>query len=93
MKRKSLYALTGLVLLSMASCSDDYTDWANPQSSAQEPAITIPGFSSSYVGDASYVVDLSASESDSVKLFSLAVPALPEGYSVENVRAELLDGN
>lgn len=93
MKRKSLYALTGLVLLSMASCSDDYTDWASPQSSPQESAITIPGFSSSYVGDASYVVDLSANESDSVKLFSLAVPALPEGYAVENVRAELLDDN
>ena len=44
MKKFSLYITIALASLFFGSCSDDYTDWANPQSYAQEDAINLPGF-------------------------------------------------
>ena len=51
MKNISIYSLIGLTGLCMFSCTDDYTDWANPQTNEQETAITIPEFSASKVDD------------------------------------------
>ncbi|MDT3387855.1 MAG: DUF5115 domain-containing protein [Bacteroidota bacterium] len=59
----------GLVLL-MASCSDNYTDWANPQSNAQEDAKTV----NLTVNPAS-AIDFATLTADSVQLFVPTVKA------------------
>lgn len=83
MKNISIYSLIGLTGLCMFSCTDDYTDWANPQTNEQETAITIPEFSASKVDD----INLS-NPGSSIKLFTLSNATLPEGYTLGNVRVE-----
>ena len=39
MLKKFLYGLTLIAV--MASCSDDYTDWASPQTNPEEKAKTV----------------------------------------------------
>lgn len=85
MKKKSLYLTIALAGLFMGSCSDDYTDWANPQTNPQEDAITIPGFSAT----AAQAIDLAQVTTDSVVTYSLSEAALPAGFSLENARMEL----
>lgn len=85
MKKTSLYLTIALAGLFMGSCSDDYTDWANPQTNPQEDAITIPGFSAA----AAQAIDLAQVTTDSVAAYSLGVDALPAGFSLENARMEL----
>lgn len=84
MKKISLYFTIALAGLFVSSCSDDYTDWANPQGYAQEDAITIPGLTATAVE----AQDL-AIVGDSVATFTLSTAALPEGYSLQNARIEL----
>lgn len=69
----------------MGSCSDDYTDWANPQTNPQEDAITIPGFTAT----AAQAIDLAQVTTDSVAAYTLGEAALPAGFSLENARMEL----
>lgn len=68
----------------MGSCSDDFTDWANPQSNEQEDAVTIPGFKASQAAD----IDLAA-VTDSAVTFTLSTATLPDGFSLGNARIEL----
>ena len=42
MKKLSLYISIALAGLFMGSCSEDFKDWADPQTNPQEDAITIP---------------------------------------------------
>ncbi len=84
MKKLSLYLTLALAGLFMGSCSDDYTDWAQPQSNPQEDAITIPGFTASAV-EAQTLSD----EVDSVKVFNLTTATLPDGFTLANARVEL----
>lgn len=85
MKKTSLYLTIALAGLFIGSCSDDYTDWANPQTNPQEDAITIPGFSAAVA----QAIDFAQVTSDSVTAYSLGVGALPAGFSLENARMEL----
>ena len=49
-----------LLALTLASCSDDYNDWAAPQTNPKEEAITISGFSAAAVP----VIDLGTVSGD-----------------------------
>lgn len=85
MKKLSLYLTLALAGLFMGSCSDDYTDWAQPQSNPQEDAITIPGFKATAV-EAQTLSD----DADSVKVFTLSTATLPDGFTLGNARVELI---
>jgi hypothetical protein len=85
MKKISLYLTLALAGLFMGSCSDDYKDWADPQSNAQEDAITIPGFTASAVD----AINLANVTTDSVATFKLSTANLPDGYTLGNARIEL----
>lgn len=87
MKKLSLYVLTGMMTLGLASCTDDYTDWASPQTNPQDEAVKITGFQAQNIGSA---IDLSMVESDSVNMFTLSTGSLPEGYGLKNVRVDVL---
>ncbi len=84
MKKLSLYTVIGAVSLLMASCTEDYTDWADPQTNPQEDAITLPGFSASAVSSAINLADVT--DGDSVQAFTLSVPS---GVTVGHTRMEI----
>lgn len=73
-------AFTGVL---MASCSDSFDDWAAPQTYPQEEAITIPG----YAATAGQAVDV-ATAGETAQVITLAGAALPEGFTLANVRIE-----
>ncbi|MGI6223673.1 MAG: DUF5115 domain-containing protein [Prevotella sp.] len=82
MKKLSLMmlALTGMLL---ASCGgDEYEDWANPQSSAQEDAITLPGYTATAVG----AINFADVTDDSIAIYTLNDAALPDGYTLTDHR-------
>lgn len=85
MKKLSLYISIALAGLFMGSCSEDFKDWADPQTTPQEDAITIPGFTAT----AAQAIDFASVTTDSVNTFSLSSAALPEGFTLENARIEL----
>ena len=85
MKKLSLYVSIALAGLFMGSCSDDFTNWANPQTNPQEDAITIPGFTATGV----QAINFANVETDSVSTFTLSEAALPAGFTLENARLEL----
>ena len=69
----------------MGSCSEDFKDWADPQTNPQEDAITITGFTAT----AAQAIDFASVTTDSVNTFSLSSAALPEGFTLANARLEL----
>ena len=71
--------------MAMASCGDDYNDWANPQTNPQEDAITIPGLTAT----AADAIDLANVSEDSVSTFTLSTAALPEGFQLADARVEV----
>lgn len=76
-------ALAGLFI---TACTEDYTDWAAQKSQyTAENAVTIPGFTASAAG----AVDLNTAD-DAVSLVNLSSATLPEGYTIQNIRAEIL---
>lgn len=85
MKKLSLYISIALAGLFMGSCSEDFKDWADPQTNPQEDAITIPGFTAT----AAQAIDFASVITDSVNTFSLSSAALPEGFTLANARLEL----
>lgn len=85
MKKLSLYISIALAGLFMGSCSEDFKDWADPQTNPQEDAITIPGFTAT----AAQAIDFASVITDSVNTFSLSSAALPEGFTLGNARIEL----
>lgn len=85
MKKLSLYTSIALAGLFMGSCSEDFKDWADPQTNPQEDAITIPGFTAT----AAQAIDFASVTTDSVNTFSLSSAALPEGFTLANARLEL----
>lgn len=84
MKKLSLYISIALAGLFMGSCSEDFKDWADPQTNKQD-AITIPGFTAT----AAQAIDFASVTTDSVNTFSLSSAALPEGFTLGNARIEL----
>ena len=69
----------------MGSCSEDFKDWADPQTNPQEDAITIPGFTAT----GAQAINFANVETDSVSTFTLSEAALPAGFTLENARLEL----
>jgi len=84
MKKLSLYISIALAGLFMGSCSEDFKDWADPQTNPQEDAITIPGYQASAVS----AFDL-ANVADSVNVYTISSATLPEGFELGNSRIEL----
>ena len=72
-----------LLAAAFTGCTEDFKDWASPQSNGPEDAISIPGFQASAVA----AQDLAKLEEE-VPTFSLNA-ALPEGYVLDNARIEL----
>ena len=87
MKKKILYSLAVLASVTLASCNGDYDDWAQPQHNPQEEAITIPGFTATPVVQD---IDFANVTTDSVSTFTLSEAALPEGFTLENARLEIM---
>ena len=87
MKKTFLYSLAVLASVSLASCNGDYDDWAQPQHNPQEEAITIPGFTATPVAQS---IDCSSVTTDSVSIFTLSEAALPEGFTLDNARLEII---
>ena len=87
MKKKILYSLAVLASVTLASCNGDYDDWAQPQHNPQEEAITIPGFTATPVVQS---IDCSSVTTDSVSIFTLSEAALPEGFTLDNARLEII---
>lgn len=79
-----------LTVVGMSSCKGDYDDWADPQTNAQENAITIPGFTASTTSTEENPLNLNNAQpvKDSVTLAKLQVPA-DYAYSYKNVRVVL----
>jgi len=84
MKKLSLYLIFALTGLFFGSCSDDYTDWADPQSYPQEALITVPGLTATGVN----AIDL-ATQGESTSIFTLSSATLPDGFTLENARVDL----
>ena len=87
MKKKFLYSLAVLASVTLASCNGDYDDWAQPQHNPEEEAITIPGFTATPVVQD---IDFANVTTDSVSTFTLSEAALPEGFTLENARLEIM---
>ena len=85
MKKIFQLALLGVMGLSLASCNEDYKDWAAPQTTTQEAAVTIPGYQASAVG----AIDLAQVTTDDVTLFTLSSATLPDGFELKDTRIEL----
>lgn len=85
MKKLSLYISIALAGLFMGSCSEDFKDWADPQTNPQEDAITIPGYQASEVS----AIDLAKVAEDSVNVYTISSATLPEGFELGNSRIEL----
>lgn len=85
MKKLSLYISIALAGLFMGSCSEDFKDWADPQTNPQEDAVTIPGYQASGVN----AFDLAKVAEDSVNVYTISSAALPEGFALGNSRIEL----
>lgn len=79
-----------LAVVGMSSCKGDYDDWADPQTNAQENAITIPGFTASTTSTEENPLNLNNAQpvKDSVTLATLQIPA-DYAYSYKNVRVIL----
>ena len=58
------------LLMSMVSCTEDYTDWGNPQSNPQEEAVSFGDGSVTPVD----VIDLAKVETEKVKVASIVAP-------------------
>ena len=70
---------------SLASCDEDYKDWAGAQTTTPESAITIPGYQATGVS----AIDLKQVTTDDVTLFNLSSATLPAGFELKDVRIEL----
>lgn len=81
MFKKILFGLSALALC--AACTDDYTDWAAPQSNAEVPAKTVE-WSVAAAQQGAIVLDDIAAET--VKLFNVT---LPEGVTAESFNVKL----
>lgn len=79
----------GLLLsaMTLVGCTDEYDDWAEPQSNPQEEAAAaLPGYTATGVG----AIDLGTVTADSVQVLTLSTVTLPEGATVGNTRVEVL---
>ena len=85
MKKISYIMSVVLAGLFFTACTEDYTDWAaQPAQNTGEAVVTIPGYTASALG----AVDLN-SAGDAISLLALSQAALPEGFTIQNIRLEV----
>lgn len=89
---KKIMFFGGLLLSAMTfvACTDEYDDWAAPQSNPQEEtAEALPGYTATGVSN---VIDLNTVTTDNVNILSLSTVTLPEGAVVGNTRVTFIEG-
>lgn len=59
------------LLMAMVSCTEDFTDWANPQTNSQEKAVA---FGDGSVTPVDYVIKLADVKTETVKVASIKAP-------------------
>ena len=85
MKKISYIMSVVLAGLFFTACTEDYTDWAaQPAQPTGEDAVSIPGYTASATG----AVDLNTA-GDAISLLALSQSALPEGFTIQNIRLEI----
>ncbi len=82
MKKLSKYIAFAFLGMAMASCGDDYNDWANARLTHREDAITIPGLTAT----AADAIDLANVSEDSVSTFTLSTAALLKVFSLADAQ-------
>ena len=82
MKKHILFG--GMLLLAavFTGCTEDFKDWASPQSNGPEDAITIPGVTATAVAQN---VDLAKAD-EAVRLISVSAASAPEGTIFDKMR-------
>ena len=83
MFKKILFGMAALALF--AACTDDYKDWAEPQTNQE---VTPLGVELAVASQHSAAIDLATIEGETVKLFSAALPA---GMTVDSYNVKLTD--
>ncbi len=78
MKKNLLYALA--LATSMVACTDDYTDWADPQQNAPEEAQSV-----AFAASPAAAIDFATVETESVQLFVPSVTAAEGATSTFSV--------
>lgn len=68
--------------MSMVSCTEDYTDWGNPQSNPQEEAVSFGDGSVTPVD----VIDLAKVETEKVKVASIVAPTSSDAAYTPNYK-------
>ncbi len=92
MKKTLLYSLAALASLTLASCNEDFSDWADPQSYDQEDSASAYGVDCSAGSDINCVMPV---EDGTVDLITLtATSAEVKSYAVNSltVNGESIDG-
>lgn len=80
MIKKILLGMT--LLMSMVSCTEDYTDWANPQSNPEEEAVAFGNGSVAPVD----VINLADVTGDKVKVASIVAPTSSDAAYTPNYK-------
>lgn len=80
MIKKILLGMT--LLMSMVSCTEDYTDWGNPQSNSQEEAVAFGNGSVTPEG----VINLADVTGDKVKVASIVAPTSSDAAYTPNYK-------
>ena len=80
MIKKILLGMT--LLMSMVSCTEDYTDWANPQSNPQEEAVAFGNGSVTPVD----VINLADVKTEKVKVASIVAPTSSDAAYTPNYK-------
>lgn len=80
MIKKILLGMT--LLMSMVSCTEDYTDWGNPQTNPQEEAVTFGNGSVTPVD----VINLADVKTEKVKVASIVAPTSSDAAYTPNYK-------
>ena len=80
MIKKILLGMT--LLISIVSCTEDYTDWGNPQTNPQEEAVSFGDGSVTPVD----VIDLAKVETEKVKVASIVAPTSSDAAYTPNYK-------
>ena len=80
MIKKILLGMT--LLMSMVSCTEDYTDWGNPQSNSQEEAVAFGNGSVTAVD----VINLADVKTEKVKVASIVAPTSSDAAYTPNYK-------
>jgi len=84
-----MYILFAIAGWTLTACDKNFDDWTQPAVYAQEPAITIEGFSATPTAEAQSTISLGdMAEGQEIKLFDFVQGTLPAGVELKNIRLE-----